>query len=65
MASNQKHREKAKKRENALRDNLKKRKAFIKDSNEAALSKNAPKKSMNNAVGGGTEEEALKELQDN
>lgn len=59
MASDQKHREKAKKRENALRDNLKKRKAFIKQSNEAALSK----KSINNAIGGGTEEEALKELE--
>ena len=49
--------QKAQARANALRDNLKKRKAFVKDSAEAALSK----KDINNAVGGGTEEEALKE----
>ena len=55
--------QKAQARSNALRDNLKKRKAFIKDSNEAALSK---KDTNNNAptiaIGGGTEEDALKEL---
>ena len=49
--------QKAKARANALRDNLKKRKSFIKQSSEAALSPKGNK----NAVGGGTEEEALKQ----
>ena len=47
---------KAKTRANALRDNLKKRKTFIKQSAQASLNKDAP----NNAIGGGTEEDALK-----
>ncbi len=56
MSDSQHAQEKAAKRANALRDNLKKRKSFIKESNEAALSK---KNKV--AVGGGTEEEALKD----
>ena len=54
--------QKAQARTNALRANLKKRKAFIKDSAEAALSNNGAKKDNSAvAVGGGTEEDALKE----
>jgi dihydrofolate reductase len=51
--------QKAQARANALRDNLKKRKAFIKDSAEAALSRKSSK-NAHVAVGGGTEEDALK-----
>ena len=47
--------QKAQARANALRDNLKKRKAFVKESTEASLSNKGNK----NAVGGGTEEDAL------
>ena len=54
--------QKAQARSNALRDNLKKRKAFIKDSNEAALSKKDTNNAPTIAIGGGTEEDALKEL---
>jgi len=45
--------QKADKRAAALRDNLKKRKSFIKQSAEATVK-------TKNAVGGGTEEDALK-----
>ena len=54
MTQSQKTQEKANKRAAALRNNLKKRKAFIKESVDASLSNK-----NKNAVGGGTEEEAL------
>jgi len=54
--------QKAQARANALRDNLKKRKTFIKESTEAAMSPKGDKNTVAISIGGGTEEEALKEL---
>ncbi len=56
MGGPQQKKEKADARAAALRDNLKKRKAFIKKSGDATV-----KNKNRNAIGGGTEEDALKE----
>ena len=57
MGGPQQKKQKADARAAALRDNLKKRKAFVKQSSDATV-----KNKNRNSVGGGTEEEALKEL---